>query len=1093
MSLTAEVERPSQADGLDILDVVRQAERWFEQSLHQTRRQESVRMAGLARLIENPSAKELSLVITDRIERCQEASRAAAVWREWLRRYRYGKGFALSDRLLFQLGAFGSWIVPGVVMEAVKRRLRSESCDVVLAAEREALANYLSKRRAQGGRVNVNLLGEAVLGEDEAARRLEGLCDLLERDDVDYVSVKISAIFSQINLLAWDQTLDEIKNRLRRLYRGAQAGGKFVNLDMEEYRDLELTLCAFREVLSEPEFHQFSAGVVLQAYLPDSIEAQEKLTAWARERCRRGGAPIKVRLVKGANLAMEKVEAELHGWHVAPFGSKHETDAAFKRMLEFACQPEHAAAVRVGVGTHNLFDCALVAALRDLHGVGEFVEIEMLEGMAPAQARVVEQATGPLLYYAPIVAEKDYGCALAYLVRRLDENTSPGNFLASLFSMKPGSKAWQEQCQCFVAAWEGRHEVSPHSRRQSLPQRGTPGSFANEPDSDWTQATHRERLKKAWRTPDKSVPPGAGRREIERALEEARVAQGDWEARGEKERARILEAVADRLAAVRFQSVALIADEGKKAAAEADTEVSEAIDFARYYAVTGADLAPSLMAKALGTLVVAPPWNFPFAIPCGGVLAALMAGNAVVLKPAPESTRIGWWLVRQLWAAGIPREVLSFVACADGAIGRSLIEDDRVDAVILTGAFETARRFQKWRPSLKLFAETSGKNAIVVSAMADRELAARDLVRSAFAHSGQKCSASSLGILEAEVYDDPVFRRQLRDAAASLPVGPASDPSSVITPLVPLPNESLLRALTTLEEGESWLLEPQVSNEDPCLWSPGIRLGVRKGSWFHVSECFGPVLGLMRAENLDQATAIQNGVPFGLTAGLHTLDESEITLWRERVQAGNLYINRGITGAIVRRQPFGGWKRSSIGPGAKAGGPNYVNLFRILNDGDTVATDGVRRSYESAWRDHFSMEHDPIGLRCEGNVFRYRKRRGVLLRLEQVSEEVEQRARLASQICEVSLIISRASEESVDALLSRLPSLQSEVDCLRTPGVGLPEDEVLRAVADLEWSWIDAPLSAEGRVELTHWMREQTVTEIRHRYGNLMKGTDDLG
>jgi RHH-type proline utilization regulon transcriptional repressor/proline dehydrogenase/delta 1-pyrroline-5-carboxylate dehydrogenase len=271
--------------------------------------------------------------------------------------------------------------------------------------------------------------------------------------------------------------------------------------------------------------------------------------------------------------------------------------------------------------------------------------------------------------------------------------------------------------------------------------------------------------------------------------------------------------------------------------------------------------------------------------------------------------------------------ILCFLPCDEAAAGRALITDPRVAAVVLTGACQTARLFLDWRPSLRLFAETSGKNSIIITAQADRDLAVKDLVKSAFNHAGQKCSAASLAILEAEVYDDPAFAPNCWTPPPVCPSEPRRNPASVVTPLIRPPGEALRRALTTLDEGEEWLLRPRQVGADPCLWSPGIKLGVRRGSWFHRTECFGPVLGLMRAASLDEAMAIQNDNDFGLTGGLHSLDEEEIAQWRERVAVGNAYINRAITGAIVQRQPFGGWKGSSFGPGAKAGGPNYVAQF----------------------------------------------------------------------------------------------------------------------------------------------------------------------
>ena len=247
---------------------------------------------------------------------------------------------------------------------------------------------------------------------------------------------------------------------------------------------------------------------------------------------------------------------------------------------------------------------------------------------------------------------------------------------------------------------------------------------------------------------------------------------------------------------------------------------------------------------------------------------------------------------------------------------------------MLTGSAETARLFLGWRPDLRLFAETSGKNAIIVTALADRDQAIRDLVRSAFGHAGQKCSAASLAICEAEVYDDPAFRRQLRDAAASLAVGQRLGADEPRHAADQPPGAALLRALTVLDPGEEWLLEPRPAPDNPRLWSPGIKLGVRPGTFFHRTECFGPVLGLMRAADLDQAIALANATPFGLTAASTRSTSARTRAGSTGMEAGNLYVNRPITGAIVGRQPFGGWKASSVGPGAKAGGPNYVLQLR---------------------------------------------------------------------------------------------------------------------------------------------------------------------
>ncbi len=744
---------------------------------------------------------------------------------------------------------------------------------------------------------------------------------------------------------------------------------KFINLDMEEYRDLDLTVTAFREVLDEAEFLPLSAGIVLQAYLPDSHRVQRALTEWARGRRARGGAPIKLRIVKGANLAMERIEAGVHGWPQAPYESKAEVDANYKRMVEYGTRPEHADAVHLGVASHNLFDIAHGLVLREDRRVEPWVEFEMLEGMANHQARAVQARAGGLLLYAPVVRAEDFHSAIAYLVRRLDENTAPENFLRHIFDLEPGSTDWIAERDRFLAAFELVPGLSDAPRRTqdrgveavALPRpRLLIARFENDPETDWTLAANRawiDTVVTHWReraveeiplqvggeflagarTAEGRDPSRPGRvayryalggpADVDRALTVARAAQPAWAALPSTEREARLESCAIELNRRRGDLIGAMITDGAKTVTEADAEVCEAVDFARYYARTLHEVAPEVAdcrMESLGVVVVTPPWNFPLSIPAGGVLAALAVGNAVVLKPAPEAVLVGWRLADCLWEAGVPRDVLQFLPCPDDEIGRGLVTDPRVGGVILTGSVETARLFLGWRPDLPLFAETSGKNAIIITSLADRDQAIRDLVRSAFGHNGQKCSAASLAICEAEVYDDAAFRRQLRDAAASLAVGSAWDLTSRITPLTQPPGAALRRALTVLDEGEEWLLEPRPDAANPQLWSPGIKLGVRQASFFHQTECFGPVLGLMRAENLDEAIGLANGTPFGLTSGIQTLDDREIAKWVDRVEAGNLYVNRPITGAIVGRQPFGGWKASSVGPGAKAGGPNYV-------------------------------------------------------------------------------------------------------------------------------------------------------------------------
>jgi len=429
----------------------------------------------LARMMTDPHGKELTIALADQAFRSHRPERIADQLAYLLERYGVPQYMDWWERVGLLVGGAMAHYLPSLVVPPIVARLRHETQHVILPGEAEDLRRYIDERRRAGLRLNLNQLGEAILGEAEAARRLDAYLALLARDDVEYISVKVSSVFSQIDLVAFRATVARVAERLRALYRAAAAHryrhpdgritAKFINLDMEEYRDLDLTVTAFRLVLDEAEFLPLRAGIVLQAYLPDSHRVQRALTEWARARRARGGAPIKLRIVKGANLAMERIEAAVHGWPQAPYETKAEVDANYKRMLEYGSRPEHAEAVHLGVASHNLFDIAYGLVLREARHVEAGVEFEMLEGMANHQARTVQARAGGLLLYAPVVREEDFHSAIAYLVRRLDENTAPENFLRHIFDLEPGSPDWTAECDRFLAAFAREIGLSDAPRR----------------------------------------------------------------------------------------------------------------------------------------------------------------------------------------------------------------------------------------------------------------------------------------------------------------------------------------------------------------------------------------------------------------------------------------------------------------------------------------------------------------------------------------------------------------------------------------------------------------------------------------------------
>ena len=1093
----------------------------------------------LSDLLRDPHGLDFTLAFVDRVIR-PEDPKAAAV--ELRRLAQDPPDFLPAPlRRVVSLGGSTSRLAPQVVVPTARAVMRRMVSHLILDARDAQLTRSIARLTADGTALNINLLGEAVLGAQEAARRLEGVQELVGRSDLDYVSIKVSSIVDHLPLWAAAQTVDHIVETLLPLYLDAARAEEptFLNMDMEEYRDLELTLQVFEKLLDRPELASLRAGIVLQAYLPDAPAAMSRVRAFAERRVAAGGAPIKVRLVKGANLAMEQVDASVRGWTQAPLLSKEATDAQYKRMLMEALDDERLAAVELGVAGHNLFDVAFAHLLMLERGVrpGPLggVEFEMLAGMAPAQQAVVREATGTMRLYVPVVAPQQFDVAVSYLVRRLEENASSENFMSAAFELDSSPKLFnREQKRFSRALMQALEQTSVPTHRDqdrsaasggALPELGSstlpavPGAFRNTPDTDvstpanqqWAETiTHRIRGSKLG-----IAEADAGRVEtlegVDATISRALEAQHDWAAMGVEKRALVLRRVARVLAGHRADLLEVMAAETGKTLDQGDPEVSEAIDFALYYAEQAEQLdrEPGVDFTPRPLTLVTPPWNFPVAIPTGSTLSALVTGSSVIMKPAPQARRCGALLGRLMHEAGVPEGVLTVVDVPENEVGQALVSDPRVDQLILTGGYDTAAMFASWRPGLRIQAETSGKNALVVTPHADLDLAAHDAAASAFGHAGQKCSAASLVITVGSVSRSRRFSSQLADAVLSLHVGPPTDPTVQMGPVIEAPADKLASGLTELGEGEKWLARPTQLDEEGRLFSPGVRKNVQEGSTFHRTEYFGPILGIMHADTLEDAVRMQNGTDYGLTAGLHSLDEDEIAWWTQHVEAGNLYVNRGITGAIVQRQPFGGWKRSAIGQTAKAGGPNYlVHLMEVSDShrGDQTWLDDARHSDRDQMATTFSPR-DTQDLHGEINVLRYLPL-PVTIRAADGTDPIEltrvlHAAATAGAEVEVSVADAALAAAATDAEVpesalhvEEAASFAARIADLETSRIRLlgQADAQLREAlaARIEIALFDAPVVASGRVELLTFLREQAISATNHRYGNVLPHQLDL-
>jgi len=1174
MTTPARVELPSVRPQDLATEAIALVRRWLEEG---SRIPVDASAAQLAGVLKDPNGLAFTVGFVDGVVRPEDLSVAARNLKALAPKVPAFLPWYMKSAVA--LGGSLAPVLPGVVIPVARRVLREMVGHLIVDATDAKLGASIQKIKKDGIHLNVNLLGEAILGQNEASRRLEGTRKLLARPDVDYVSIKVSSTVAPHNHWAFDEAVEHIIEKLAPLYRLAASSSprKFINLDMEEYKDLELTIAVFTQLLDRPEFKDLEAGIVLQAYLPDALSAMIRLQEWSAARTAQGGAPIKVRVVKGANLPMEQVDADLHGWPLATWGSKQDSDTSYKAVLDYALTPEHIANVRIGVAGHNLFDVALAHLLAEARGVKKGLEFEMLLGMATGQAEAVKQTVGSLLLYTPVVHPGEFDVAIAYLIRRLEEGASQENFMSAVFELDKNEGLFEREKNRFLASLDALTDTVPGPNRvqdrlafdaAALTQEelsraalatdagfgGPTASFENTPDTDPDLPANR-----TWgraileRVPSTALGLATAdshelktAEELDDVIATAVVRGTEWGALSGAQRAEVLHRAGVRLEARRAELLEVMAAECGKTLDQGDPEVSEAIDFAHYYAelakeldhVDGATFVPSKLT------VVTPPWNFPVAIPAGSTLASLAAGSAVVIKPARQARRSGAVMVEALWEAfdeaGIDRSVLQYVQLADRELGTQLVSHPAVDRLILTGGYETAELFRSFRKDLPLLAETSGKNAIIVTPSADLDLAAKDVVQSAFGHAGQKCSAASLVVLVGSVATSRRFNQQLEDAARSLKVGYPVDPQTQMGPVIEPAQGKLLRGLTTLGEGEKWVLEPKKLDESGKLWSPGVRSGVKRGSEYHKTEYFGPILGVMTADTLEEAVAIVNEIDYGLTSGLHSLDPAELDYWLQNIQAGNLYVNRGITGAIVRRQPFGGWKKSAVGAGTKAGGPNYLVGLGSWKDAEVSATGAptaaargllaAARSAElgaedlawleqalasdaQAWAAEFGAARDASGLTAERNVFRYHAVPAT------IRFEADASGRGLAEVLRIAAAAAtawggRTPEGTVVSAAEKLPA--AVVQALSAAGMpAVVEDDAawaarvgrLAAKTGPESSarirLIGAPVLptaeaadgkpdvaiyandvvAAGRVELLTFLKEQAVSITAHRFG----------
>ena len=839
----------------------------------------------------------------------------------------------------------------------------------------------IEQLRKQKMAFTMDLLGEAVITETEAQSYLNRYLELMEQltdaaqrwkaipqiDQADgeplpkvQVSVKLTAFYSQFDPLDAKGSEAVVRDRARTLLRRAKELGAAVHFDMEQYEYKDITLAILKDLLMEEEFrHRTDIGVTLQAYLRDSDEDLQGLIDWAKER----GNPITVRLVKGAYWDQETITSRQNHWPQPVYSHKSSTDANYERMTQRLL--ENHQYLYAAIGSHNVRSQAhAIAIARALDIPSRAFELQVLYGMGDKLAKALVDQGYRVRTYCPY---GDLIPGMAYLIRRLLENTANSSFLRQSSEDRPVEELLAPPQMLDKPGDEFSDGLTPCSAPYTLIDNAADTDYA-EPDTRQEAFVALEKVQQQLgrpyyplingdrvdtKTTVNSVNPchpdqvvgKVGLIDVgqaDEAIAAAKEAFEGWRRTPATERANILRRAAEGLERRRAELAAWMVVEAGKPLHQGDAEVSEAIDFCRYYAAEmerleegyNYDVAGETDCyryEPRGLVVVISPWNFPLAIPTGMTVAALVAGNCVLLKPAETTTVIAAKLTEILVEAGVPSGVFQYVPGKGSTAGAHLVNSPDVHMIVFTGSREVgcqiyanAAVLQPGQKHLKrVVAEMGGKNAIIVDESADLDQAVQGVVYSAFGYSGQKCSACSRVIVLDPIYD--TFVERLVDAARSLNVGDAANPGTSVGPVIDAAAQTRIKEYIATGKQEATVALESAAPKEGYYVGPVIFTDVAPDATIAQEEIFGPVLSVIRAGTFDEAIAIANNTDYALTGGLYSRTPSHIERAGREFEVGNLYINRSITGAIVARQPFGGFKLSGVG--SKAGGPDYLLQF----------------------------------------------------------------------------------------------------------------------------------------------------------------------
>ena len=877
--------------------------------------------------------------------------------------------------------------------KAIRNQVEHMARTFIVGATVEEAAPQLTDLWQHGRAWSIDLLGEATISDHEADRYRDRCVEaltllarevalwpshaLLERDHLGPIprvqlSIKISALSPHLDPIDPEGSYQSVATRLRPILDLAMRLPASVIFDMEQADTKALLVEIFTRLFVEPSYRAYPyAGLALQAYHRETERDIEGLLSWVHRR----GAPITIRLVKGAYWDSDMIRYRQRGWAVPLFERKVETDANYEVLTHRILS--QTSLIRPAFGTHNLRTLAHIEAVAESLGLPpETWEYQMIFGMAEPFQHAVTQYGRRLRLYTPV---GDLLPGMAYLVRRLLENTSNESFLRKEYmESQPLSRLLAPP------VLEGLIHKHPLASQPVGMQ-----EFRNEPQRDFAQADSRMAMQRALATvrvqvgrqwtpssgglrltgpviesrnparPDEVVGrlSSASPEDVEQAVRRAVQARETWRDRTTERRVDIMRAAAALMRTRRDELTAWEIVECGKPWREADADLAEAIDFLEFYAGDWRRLAsprrlghePGELNQRLysprGVTAVIAPWNFPLAIPTGMVSAALVTGNPVIFKPSERSPMMGHWLAELLREAGVPEGVL---CCLPGGpdIGRTLVRHPEIATVAFTGSKDVGLGILKDAGTLmpgqhmvkRVLAEMGGKNAIIVDETADLDDAITGVVSSFTGYAGQKCSACSRAIVHAAIYDS--FLERLKEAVLSLRVGNPEEPGTQVGPVIDRRAQAKIQEYIEIGKKEARLLVGGIVTGPGWYVGPTVFADVVPTHRVAQEEIFGPVLAVLKAASIQEALSLANSTAYALTGGVYSRSPSNLELASQRFDVGNLYLNRPITGALVARQPFGGHRLSGIG--AKAGGEEYLTQFVVTR---VVSEQTLRRGF----------------------------------------------------------------------------------------------------------------------------------------------------